>query len=110
MQHFFSFLKQVDAIIGNSSSGILEMPYFQKGTVNLGTRQLGRLHSKSIINVKINKNEILKSIRKIYSSKFKKKIKNSKKFYGEGGSSKRIIRVLKKLNTKKLFQKRFFNY
>ncbi len=109
-KNYFSFLNQVDAIIGNSSSGILEMPYFQKPTLNLGMRQIGRLHPKSIINVKINKNDILKSIRKIYSSKFKKNIKNDKKFYGDGNSSKRIIKVLRKLNTKNLFQKRFFNY
>ena len=103
-------MNQVDAIIGNSSSGILEMPYFQKATINLGTRQMGRLHSKSIINVKINKSDILRSIKIIYSPKFKKVIKNSKNFYGDGGSSKRILRILKKLNTKNLFQKRFFNY
>ena len=109
-RNFFSFLNQVDAIIGNSSSGILEMPYFQKATINLGTRQMGRLHSKSIINVKINKSDILRSIKIIYSPKFKKVIKNSKNFYGDGGSSKRILRILKKLNTKNLFQKRFFNY
>ena len=42
-RNYFSFLNQVDAIIGNSSSGILEMPYFQKATINLGTRQIGRL-------------------------------------------------------------------
>ena len=41
-RNYFSFLNQVDAIIGNSSSGILEMPYFQKATINLGTRQIGR--------------------------------------------------------------------
>ena len=86
------------------------MPYFQKATINLGTRQMGRLHSKSIVNVKINKSDILRSIKIIYSPKFKKNIKNSKNFYGDGGSSKRILRVLKKLNTKNLFQKRFFNY
>ena len=54
-KNYFSLLGQVDAIIGNSSSGILEMPYFQKATINLGTRQLGRLSSKSIINVGIKK-------------------------------------------------------
>ena len=77
-KNYFSLLGQVDAIIGNSSSGILEMPYFQKATINLGTRQLGRLSSKSIINVGIKKKEIEKSLKKISSPGFKKIIKKVK--------------------------------
>ena len=108
-KNYFSLLGQVDAIIGNSSSGILEMPYFQKATINLGTRQLGRLSSKSIINVGIKKKEIEKSLKKISSPGFKKIIKKSKKYYGKEGAPLRILKVLKNLNTQNLFQKRFFN-
>ena len=108
-KNYFSLLGQVDAIIGNSSSGILEMPYFQKPTINLGTRQLGRLSSKSVINVGIKKNEIVKSLKKIFSSSFKKKIKKNKKFYGKEGAPLRILKVLRNLNTQNLFQKKFFN-
>jgi len=107
--NYFSFLKQVDAIIGNSSSGILEMPYFKKATLNLGNRQFGRLCSQSVINIKIKKNDILKSLKKISLPNFYKRIKNSKKFYGKGGSSKNIVKILRKLDNKNLFQKKFFN-
>ena len=107
--NYFSFLKQVDAIIGNSSSGILEMPYFKKATLNLGNRQLGRLCSQSVINIKIKKNDILKSFKKISLPNFHKRIKNSKFFYGNGGSSKRIVKILRKHDNKNLFQKKFFN-
>lgn len=107
--NYFSFLKQVDAIIGNSSSGILEMPYFKKATLNLGNRQFGRLCSQSVINIRIKKNDILKSIKKISLPNFYKRIKNSKKFYGKGGSSKSIVKILRKLENKNLFQKKFFN-
>ena len=41
-------------MIGNSSSGIIEMPSFKKATINLGSRQKGRIHSKSVINVEFN--------------------------------------------------------
>ena len=51
-------------MIGNSSSGLLEMPYFRKGNVNIGERQSGRLLSKSIINTEFNKLKIQKSIKK----------------------------------------------
>lgn len=107
--NYFSLLGQVDAIIGNSSSGILEMPYLQKATINLGTRQLGRLSSKSVINVGIKKTDIVKSLKKISSPSFKKIIKKSKKFYGKEGAPLRILKVLKNLNTQNLFQKKFFN-
>ena len=107
--NYFSFLKQVDAIIGNSSSGILEMPYFKKATLNLGNRQFGRLCSQSVINIRIKKNDILKSIKKISLPNFYKRMKNSKKFYGKGGTSKSIIKILRKLEDKNLFQKKFFN-
>ena len=107
--NYFSFLKQVDAIIGNSSSGILEMPYFKKATLNLGNRQFGRLCSQSVINIRIKKNDILKSIKKISLPNFYKRMKNSKKFYGKGGSSKSIVKILRKLENKNLFQKEFFN-
>ena len=56
-KNYFSLLGQVDAIIGNSSSGILRCLIFQKATINLGTRQIGRLSSKSIINVGIKKSD-----------------------------------------------------
>ena len=74
-QNFFSILKIVDAMIGNSSSGLLEMPTFKKGTLNLGNRQLGRIKSESVIDSNIKKKNIINSINKIYSKKFQMKIK-----------------------------------
>ena len=50
-QKFLSFLKIADVIIGNSSSGILEMPTFRKPTINIGDRQKGRVKSNSIVDV-----------------------------------------------------------
>ena len=54
-QNFFSILKIVDAMVGNSSSGILEMPTFKKATLNLGDRQLGRVKSESVLDTNIKK-------------------------------------------------------
>jgi GDP/UDP-N,N'-diacetylbacillosamine 2-epimerase (hydrolysing) len=107
--NYFSFLNQMNAIIGNSSSGILEMPYFRKATINLGDRQLGRLHSKSIINIPIRRKDILNSLKKIYSPSFKSMIKKEKSPYGNGGASVRIVEILKKIKTDNLFQKKFYN-
>ena len=107
--NYFSFLKQVDGLIGNSSSGILEIPYFKKGTINIGTRQSGRLISKSVINTEIKKNKIISSVKKLLSKKFQKDIKKNINPYGSPGASKKIIKILKKIKIKNIFNKSFFD-
>jgi UDP-hydrolysing UDP-N-acetyl-D-glucosamine 2-epimerase len=73
--YYFSICKIVDFMIGNSSSGIIEMPTFKRGTINLGERQFGRVQAKSIINVEFNEDKIMNAISKIYSKRFENKIK-----------------------------------
>ena len=107
--NYFSILNQVDAIIGNSSSGILEMPTFKKATINIGERQSGRLKSKSIIDCSIKKKNILNSLKIIYSNKFKNQIKNSKNPYGPFGASIKIVNILKKINLKNILMKKFYD-
>ena len=107
--NYFSILNIVDAIVGNSSSGILEMPTFKKATINIGDRQLGRLKSISVIDCKIKKKEILNSLKIIYSKKFKDKIKYSKIFYGSSGASIKIAKILKKIKLKDILIKRFYD-
>ena len=106
---FLSCLKYIDGMVGNSSSGLLEMPSFKKGTVDIGDRQLGRLKAKSIISVKVNKNEIIKGINILYKNKFKNKIKKIKNPYGEGGASIKIVQILLKIKIKDILKKKFFS-
>lgn len=106
---YFSFLKIVDGMIGNSSSGLLEMPSFRKATINLGDRQSGRIRSKSVLDTKIKKKNITLSIKKIYSKKFINKIKNCKNPYGDGGASNKIVKLLKKMKIKNLINKKFYD-
>ena len=107
--NYFSFLKQIDGMIGNSSSGLLEMPYFKKGTINIGNRQSGRVTSKSVINEKIKKSKIILAIKKLLSNNFQQTIKNSINPYGKPGASRRITKILKKIETKKIINKTFFD-
>jgi GDP/UDP-N,N'-diacetylbacillosamine 2-epimerase (hydrolysing) len=107
--NFLSCLNYVDAMVGNSSSGLLEMPTFKKPTINIGNRQLGRLQSKTVVNVDPEKKLIIKAIDKIYSLKFKKILKSSKNPYGEGKSAEKIVSILKKINLKKINNKIFFD-
>ena len=106
---FYSCLKYVDGMIGNSSSGLLEMPTFKKGTINIGNRQTGRIMCSSIINTKPNKASILKSIKTLYSHNFKNKIKNIKNPYGSGGATKKIISILKKVKFNGVLTKKFYD-
>jgi len=107
-QKFLSLLKISDAIIGNSSSGILEMPTFKKPTINIGDRQTGRIKSNSIIDVSPKRSLIKKKIDFIYSKKFKNKIKNFKNSYGSFGTSLKIVKVLKNVNLKNILIKKFY--
>ena len=107
--NYFSLLNQIDGMIGNSSSGIIEMPYFKKGTINIGNRQSGRVFAKSIINIEPKKIKILKAIKKLLSKKFKKNIKIYSNTYGKPGASEKIVKILKKIKTKEIIQKKFFD-
>ncbi len=107
--NYFSFLNQVDGMIGNSSSGLLEMPYFKKGTINIGTRQSGRLFAKSVINIEIKKSKIIQAVKKLLSNNFQKNIKNNINPYGNPGASDKIIKILKKIKVKKIINKKFFD-
>lgn len=74
--YYFSVLNIVDGIIGNSSSGLIEVPALKKFTINIGNRQTGRFFEKTVINCKDNIKSIQKSIELAYSKKFQKILKN----------------------------------
>lgn len=102
---YFSILKYSDGVIGNSSSGIIEVPALNKFTINIGDRQAGRYKDISIIDCKCKTKEILKSINNAYSKKFQLKIKNN--FYKLNNSSNKIIRIIKRLDLRKIKHKEF---
>lgn len=107
---YLSFLKYTKAVVGNSSSGIIEAPSFLIPTVNIGNRQEGRLQPKSVIQTGYSVNEIYKGIEKaLYDEEFLTKIKNIKNPYGDGNTSKYVIEAMKeilKIPKEKLLKKR----
>ena len=106
-QKFLSFLKIADAIIGNSSIGIIEMPTFSKPTINIGDRQKGRVKSNSIIDVLPKTSLIKKKIDYIYSRKFNNK--NIINPYKKLNTSKKIISIIKNINLEKYKNKKFYD-
>lgn len=95
---YLSCLKYIDFVIGNSSSGIIEVPSFSIPTLNIGNRQEGRLGSKSIIHVKSNKEAITKAIWRALSDDFKEQCKAFQNPYEKPNTSQHVIEVLR--NTK----------
>lgn len=93
----FNLLPYCKFMIGNSSSGIIEAPFFKIPTINIGDRQKGRFKHESIINCSYSKNSILRAIKLAESIKFKKKILKSKFFFGTGSSSEKIIKQILKI-------------
>jgi len=105
---YLSTMRYVDAVVGNSSSGIIEAPSFKIGTINIGDRQKGRIKAESIIDCKPTYRDIKNAIKKLYSKEFQENLKNIKNPYGDGSSSKRILKILKTFSIKEI-KKGFFD-
>tara|TARA_Y100000590_G_scaffold256811_1_gene288416 strand:+ start:9350 stop:10492 length:1143 start_codon:yes stop_codon:yes gene_type:complete len=97
-------------LVGNSSSGIHEAASFKVPVINIGSRQNGRMKPKNVINIKHHKKDILKAIHKARSFNFKKKIRNIKNPYGDGKSSKKIVKIIKSLNLKNFETQKKISY
>ena len=105
---FLSLVNICDAIIGNSSSGILEAPSLHTATINIGDRQKGRVQALSIINVNCSIKEISGAFDQVKNLAFQEKLKYVQNPYDNGGASELILRSIKrrnKINT----NKKFFN-
>lgn len=106
---YLSAMQFVDAVVGNSSSGLAEVPSFKIGTINIGDRQKGRIKAKSVIDCEPNKNEIKKAFEKLYSQEFQANLENVQNPYGDGMASKQILDVLKKINLSDMIKKSFYD-
>jgi len=106
---YLSALQFVDVIIGNSSSGLSEVPVFRKPTVNIGDRQKGRLRATSVIDCTNDKKSIIRSIKLALSDGFQTKLKSTVTPYGMGNVSPRIKDTLKSFDFGADPQKRFFD-
>jgi GDP/UDP-N,N'-diacetylbacillosamine 2-epimerase (hydrolysing) len=103
-----TLLKNSCALVGNSSSGIHEAATFHVPTVNIGTRQQGRLRGDNIIDVRSNKEEIRKGIEKaLFDKRFLHAVSVCKNPYGDGNSSDKIVKLLKEIDlSDKIIQKK----
>ncbi len=104
----YNLIPYCEFVIGNSSFGIIEVPFFKKPTIDIGDRQKGRFRHKSVINSSHNQRSITNAIKKALSRKFRTSIKKMNFMFGKGNASNKIIEVLKKNKiNQKLLQKPF---
>lgn len=86
-RRYLSALSEVDAVVGNSSSGLLEAPAFGIGTLNIGTRQDGRLRARSVVDCATERGAIVQGIAQVLTPTFRAAIKDQSNPYGNGGAS-----------------------
>ncbi len=106
---YLSIMRQATAVVGNSSSGILEAPFAKKATINIGDRQKGRIMPESIINCSVDQEEIEKAFDIVKSTEFRDIVNAVVNPYGNGNASGQIVDVLKKTDFSLLRTKSFYD-
>jgi GDP/UDP-N,N'-diacetylbacillosamine 2-epimerase (hydrolysing) len=107
--NYLSAMQFVDAVVGNSSSGIIEAPSFKKPTVNIGDRQKGRIKANSVLDCEPNKESISSALKKIYLEEFISISRSVSNPYKQIGTAKKIKDILKSINLDFILKKKFFD-
>jgi UDP-N-acetylglucosamine 2-epimerase (non-hydrolysing)/GDP/UDP-N,N'-diacetylbacillosamine 2-epimerase (hydrolysing) len=110
-QGYFSLMACAAAMVGNSSSGIIEAPSFGLPVVNIGTRQLGRSRTRNVIDVGYGRGKIMKGIRTAIDPEFRVSLKGLSSPYGDGHAAERILEKIKSVALgEALIKKRFHEF
>lgn len=104
---YLSGLQYVDAVIGNTSSGIVEAPSFKIGSINIGDRQKGRVQALSVLNTTLGKDSITQALTQLYTSEFREVVKQVVNPYYQKSSSFKTKEVLKNIDLDGLINKEF---
>lgn len=106
---YLATAKNAKVVVGNSSSGITEIPSLKVPTINIGNRQKGRLASASVLNCEPKKSAIVVAVEKALSSQFKAIVERGENPYGDGKSTPRILEKLKSVQLDGLANKKFYD-
>jgi len=109
-ERYLSCIQHFDGVIGNSSSGLTEVPSYKKGTVNIGDRQRGRLKAQSVIDCEPDEASIKIALDRLFSESFRADLSSVENPYGTGGASKRIVEILDRVEIDALLKKGFWNF
>jgi UDP-hydrolysing UDP-N-acetyl-D-glucosamine 2-epimerase len=104
---YLSLLRHADAMVGNSSSGLIEAPSFELPVVNIGSRQRGRLRGDNVIDTTTSREAILRGLETALTPEFRARLKGMRNPYGDGYAAGRIVEVLRAVPLgRELVQKR----
>jgi UDP-N-acetylglucosamine 2-epimerase (non-hydrolysing)/GDP/UDP-N,N'-diacetylbacillosamine 2-epimerase (hydrolysing) len=107
---YWSLLANVDLMVGNSSSGIMETASLRLPTVNVGLRQYGRERARNVLDAKADKQSILEKIEEARCNRFRSSLEGMMNPYGDGHAAERILEVLTSVSLEAdLLRKRSFN-
>jgi len=106
---YLSAMRLCDAVIGNSSSGILEAPALKVPTINIGDRQKGRIRTESIIDCQPTKDSILAALKTMYSNNFQLNLQRMEIPYEKHGTAKKIKEILKETDLSNILKKQFYD-
>ena len=106
---YLSVMKHVEGVIGNSSSGIIEEPSLEVGTVNIGNRQRGRMKADSVIDCESDVESIRAAIATLLTSKHRSKLHCINNPYGEGYVAEKVVTCLRDYPLDNLLNKKFYN-
>ena len=107
-EKYLSLAKICDITLGNSSSGIIEIPYLNKPVINIGDRQNGRIKPNLVYDTDYSKLSIKKTVKKILKLIKSNQLPSNNKVYGNGFSAKKTYNIIEKLDFKKIKNKNFF--
>jgi UDP-N-acetylglucosamine 2-epimerase len=102
-------MKHCAAVVGNSSSGIVEAPSFKVPTVNIGDRQKGRVRARSVIDCAPSQDAIQKALTKSRSEEFRRSLKDMFNPYEQKNTVAPILQVLKTAGLSNIIKKEFFD-
>jgi len=107
---YHSLIAHCEFVIGNSSSGILEVPFFQIPTVNIGDRQKGRLRHDSVIDTDYTVESIHAGMKKALSMEFKKKLVGMEYKFGNGSAAEKMIDIIKKVDVNETLMRKKLDF
>lgn len=106
---YLSLLRHVDAVVGNSSSALIEAPSFKVATVDIGDRQAGRIRADSVIHCATVTRSIKRALSRAFSDEFKRSIRSAHNPYGDGGTTRKIVSILGALDFTTLSVRKTFH-
>ena len=106
---YLSVMKQVAAVVGNSSSGLMEVPSFGKPTLDIGDRQKGRMAADSVFHCDPDKDSVLSGLEIVLSPSFREKAAQTRNPYEKDGSAKAIFDIISTYQLTELNQKHFYD-